>query len=117
MKEDQQSKQIIKKEVPLKKKTVSNVSNKQISDEKENNDVVFLGNGSNNWRLLCKAYSKNEGWMKSTKALQLNASDVLVQVSTQQRNSDGTYCISEAVTTVKGNLHESSTEKGIYFLS
>lgn len=37
--------------------------------------------------------------MKSTKAMQVGRS-VVVQVTTQQRNTDGTYSIAEALTTV-----------------
>ena len=57
-----------------------------------------VGNGDM-FRLLCKASSENEGWMKSTKAMELPTGCV-VQVTTQQRNPDGSYSIAEAITFV-----------------
>ena len=51
--------------------------------------------------LLCKASSKSEGWMKSTKAMYVDEGCV-VQVTTQQRNPDGSYAVAEALTYVPG---------------
>jgi hypothetical protein len=45
-------------------------------------DVVVFGDGDM-WKLVGKASSKSEGWMKSTKAMEAG-NGVLVQVSTQQ---------------------------------
>lgn len=45
-------------------------------------DVEVFGN-PDRWKLVCKASSKSQGWMKSTKAMGLPGG-VLVQVSTQQ---------------------------------
>ncbi len=53
--------------------------------------------GGDVWVLICKASSKSQGWMKSTKAMQLGEIGVLVQVSTQQGGN-----IAEAVTFVPG---------------
>ena len=61
-------------------------------------DVVVYGDGDA-WQLICKASSEKEGWMKSTKAMDLDGG-CLVQVTTQQRNPDGSYAIAEAVTFV-----------------
>lgn len=61
-------------------------------------DIVFWGNGDT-FKLISKASSELEGWMKSTKAMQCGDA-VVVQVTTQQRNIDGTYSIAEALTTV-----------------
>ena len=61
-------------------------------------DIVFWGDGDT-FKLISKASSENEGWMKSTKAMQCGES-VVVQVTTQQRNPDGSYAIAEALTTV-----------------
>lgn len=63
-------------------------------------DIKVVGNG-NLFRLLCKASSVEQGWMKSTKGMQ-TASGVIVQVSTQQRNEDGSYAVAEALTFVPG---------------
>jgi len=61
-------------------------------------DIVFWGNGDA-FKLISKASSEAEGWMKSTKAMQCGTS-VVVQVTTQQRNPDGSYSVAEALTTV-----------------
>ena len=63
-------------------------------------DIVFWGNGDT-FKLISKASSEAEGWMKSTKAMDVT-NGVVVQVTTQQRNPDGTYAIAEAVTYVPG---------------
>ena len=62
-------------------------------------DIVFWGNGDA-FKLISKASSENEGWMKSTKAMEVGNS-VVVQVTTQQRNADGSYAVAEALTTVE----------------
>ena len=46
-------------------------------------DLQIKGN-PDTWRLLCKASTKSEGWMKSTKAMMIPGVGALVQVSTQQ---------------------------------
>jgi len=63
-------------------------------------DIKVVGNGDM-FRLLCKASSQNEGWMKSTKAMEVSGGCV-VQVTTQQKNPDGSYSIAEALTFVPG---------------
>ena len=59
-------------------------------------DIVFWGNGDT-FKLISKASSQSEGWMKSTKAMDTN-NGVVIQVTTQQRNGDGSYSIAEALT-------------------
>jgi hypothetical protein len=63
-------------------------------------DIQFAGE-PDLWKLLSKASSQSEGWMKSTKAMAVG-SGVVIQVTTQQRNLDGTYALAEAVTYVPG---------------
>jgi hypothetical protein len=63
----------------------------KVSDVQFWGDDVFL--------LISKASSDSQGWMKSTKAMQTERGCV-VQVSTQQRNPDGTNAVAEAVTFV-----------------
>ena len=63
-------------------------------------DIVVFGNGDM-FKLLCKASSQEEGWMKSTKAMEV-VGGCVVQVTTQQRNIDLTYSVAEAVTYVPG---------------
>lgn len=58
-------------------------------------DLQVFGNGDA-FQLICKASSQSEGWMKSTKAMSL-PNGVLVQVTTQQRNPDGSYAVAEAL--------------------
>ena len=53
------------------------------------------------FKLLCKASSQNEGWMKSAKAME-TLHGCVVQVTTQQKNIDGTYSLAEALTFVPG---------------
>ena len=44
------------------------LKNSDVSGTKTNvKDVVIIGDGDM-FKLLCKAYSEKEGWMKSTKA-------------------------------------------------
>lgn len=67
------------------------------TDAKEKiNDIVIKGN-PDIFQLVYKASSKSQGWMKSTKACNVWGG-CIIQVSTQQRNPDGTYAVSEAVT-------------------
>ena len=67
-------------------------------------DIQFSG-ATDAWKLLSKASSEAEGWMKSTKAMEV-PHGALVQVTTQQRNIDGTYSVAEAVTFVPGVIVE-----------
>ena len=63
-------------------------------------DIVFWGNGDL-FKLISKASSQSEGWMKSTKAME-TPFGVVVQVTTQQRNPDGSYAVAEALTFIPG---------------
>ena len=75
--------------------------NSDISGARQNvKDIQVVGNGDM-FQLLCKASSEAEGWMKSTKAMNTETGCV-VQVTTQQRNPDGSYSIAEALTYVPG---------------
>ena len=71
--------------------------NSDVSGAKENvSDLVVFGNGDM-FQLLCKASSKAEGWMKSTKAMRIPGVGCLVQVTTQQGDN-----IAEALELVPG---------------
>lgn len=64
-------------------------------------DIVFFGNGDT-FKLICKASSKNEKWMKSTKAMSIPGVGCVIQITTQQGDN-----VSEAVTFVPGvKIHE-----------
>jgi hypothetical protein len=57
-------------------------------------DIVFWGDGDT-FKLISKASSVEEGWMKSTKAMQIDGIGCVVQVTTQQGDN-----IAEALTFV-----------------
>lgn len=76
------------------------MSNTDANGAKKNvKDIQFFGDGDT-FKLICKASSEAEGWMKSTKAMDIAGVGCVVQVTTQQRNIDGTHSIAEAVTFV-----------------
>lgn len=75
--------------------------NSDVSGARQNvKDILVVGNGDM-FRLLCKASSQAQGWMKSTKAMEVPGGCV-VQVTTQQKNPDGSYAVAEALTYVPG---------------
>lgn len=79
-------------------KTLDNTS---IEDAKQKvSDIQVFGNGDL-FQLISKASSESQGWMKSTKAMQV-PNGCVVQVTTQQKNIDFTYSIAEALTFVDG---------------
>jgi len=49
-------------------------------------DITFYGDGDT-FKLISKASSKKEGWMKSTKAMEIPGIGCVVQVTTQQGNN------------------------------
>ena len=81
--------------------TEKTLHNSDVSGARQNvPDIKVVGNGDT-YRLLCKASSQNEGWMKSSKAMEVPGGCV-VQVTTQQKNPDGSYAVAEALTFVPG---------------
>ena len=86
-------KRLTKGQRKMKEKTLHN---SDVSGAKQNvSDLKVIGNGDA-FQLLFKASSQEEGWMKSTKAMQIREG-CLVQVTTQQRNPDGSYAVAEAL--------------------
>jgi hypothetical protein len=77
-------------------KTLNVTSNEDLKTKV--NDIEIFGEDC--WKLICKASSKSQGWMKSTKGMETPNGDVVIQVTTQQKNPDGSYSIAEALTTV-----------------
>lgn len=70
-------------------------------------DIVFWGDGDM-FKLISKAHSKNEKWMKSTKAMEIPGVGCLVQVTTQQGDN-----VAEALTMVPGvYIHSSFNNLG-----
>ena len=78
--------------------------------KKKVSDVIVFGNGDL-FQLIAKASSESQGWMKSTKAMDVGHG-VVVQVTTQQKNIDGTYSIAEALAYVPSTTILTD-EKGI----
>lgn len=64
-------------------KTLSNTTASQAKDNVS--DLKIWGNG-NAFKLICKASSEKEGWMKSTKAMEIEGVGCVIQVTTQQQN-------------------------------
>lgn len=73
-------------------KTLGNTTASQA--KKNVKDIQFWGNGDT-FKLICKASSKKEKWMKSTKAMEIKGVGCVVQVTTQQGDN-----VSEAITFV-----------------
>ena len=73
-------------------KTLNNTTANQAKDNVK--DILFWGNGDT-FKLISKASSKNEGWMKSTKAMEIVGVGCVIQVTTQQFDN-----VSEALTFV-----------------
>jgi len=81
-----------KKESNMQEKTLNVTSNNDLKNKVSDVQVV----GKDLWTVLCKASSKSQGWMKSTKAMGVPCG-CLVQVTTQQGDN-----VSEALTFVDG---------------
>ena len=73
------------------------LNNRTVSSARTNvPDINIYGDGDT-FKLLCKASSSKEGWMKSTKAMEIVGVGCVVQVTTQQGDN-----IAEAITFVPG---------------
>lgn len=69
-------------------------------------DIKVVGNGDS-FALLCKASSKEQGWMKSAKACEIPGVGCIVQVTTQQGSN-----VAEALTFVPGVKIEADVNDG-----
>ena len=83
--------------------TCSNGATKNVKD------IIFWGNGDT-FQLISKASSEAEGWFKSTKAMKCGK-DVVIQVTTQQKNPDGSYSVAEALTTAHNKKIVETTDQ------
>ena len=71
-------------------------------------DIVFWGDGDT-FKLISKASSQNEGWMKSTKAMQIDRVGCVLQVTTQQGDN-----VAEALSFVPGvRVYEEFNDEGV----
>jgi len=80
------------------------------SDGAEKNvpDIVKFGN-ADTFQLICKASSKKENWMKSTKAMEIWGLGCVIQVTTQQGDN-----VAEALTFVPGTyIHTENDVRSI----
>jgi hypothetical protein len=78
------------------------LDNTNIDDVKKTTyDVVVYGNGDL-FQLISKASSKSQGWMKSTKAMEIEGVGCIVQVTTEITNPDKSKSVAEALTFVSG---------------
>ena len=77
-----------------KEKTMTNTTADQASVQVK--DIKFWGNGDT-FKLISKASSQEESWMKSTKAMQIKGVGCVIQVTTQQGEQ-----VAEALTFVPG---------------
>jgi hypothetical protein len=83
----------------MKKMSEKDLGITEVRGAKANiSDLQVYGDGDT-FALLCKASSKEQGWMKSTKACNVD-DGCIVQVTTQQKNPDGSYSVAEAITYV-----------------
>lgn len=73
-------------------KTLTNTTTSQAKDNVS--DLKVWGNGDV-FKLISKASSESEGWMKSTKAMEISNVGCVVQVTTQQGDQ-----VAEALTFV-----------------
>lgn len=81
--------------------------NSDSSGAKQNvSDLKTYGDGDM-FKLLCKASSKKEQWMKSTKAMEIAGVGCVVQVTTQQGDH-----IAEAVTFVPNTIISPEQDNG-----
>lgn len=70
-------------------------------------DLVTFGD-ADMFKLLCKASSQAEGWMKSTKACEIPGKGCLVQVTTQQGEN-----VAEALEYIPGvRIEEDKDDEG-----
>lgn len=96
------------KETDLESKTLGNTTASQAKDNVK--DIEFWGDGDT-FKLISKAWSERQGWMKSTKGMDVGVG-VVVQVTTQQKNPNGSYSFAEAVTFVPKVKIIENLEKG-----
>jgi len=86
-------------------KTLNNTTASKASENVS--DIEFWGNGDT-FKLISKASSKKEGWMKSTKAMEIPYLGCVIQVTTQQGDN-----VAEALTFVPGaRIKELKDENG-----
>ena len=66
-----------------------------------NPSVVFVGN-RDLWHLLSEASSEAQGWIKSSKAMEIPGVGCVVRVTTREEDAMGAVSVAEALTFVPG---------------
>lgn len=98
-------------------KTIKN--NDSSGTTKNVKDVKFWGT-KDVFKLISKAWSEEEGWMKSTKAMEIVGVGCVVQVTTQQFNDTGMHPIekngSGLVDTKHGTIKHSVIAEAVTFV-
>lgn len=85
------------KKAKKEKKSGKTLHNSSVSGARDNvRDIQIYGDGDT-FKLICKASSEDEGWMKSTKAMEIPGVGCVVQVTTQQGDE-----VAEALAFVPG---------------
>lgn len=78
-------------------KAMKTLHNSTVDGARKNvSDLIVFGDGDT-FKLICKASSEAEGWMKSTKAMEITGVGCIVQVTTQQGDN-----VAEALVFVPG---------------
>ncbi len=82
--------------------------NENIAQVKQNvSDVKVFGNGDL-FQLISKASSKEQGWMKSTKAMEIAGVGCVIQITTQHKDNVAEACV--FVPNVKIGVDESGNK-------
>lgn len=71
--------------------------NSTVSGARQNVKDIQVFGDVDTFKLICKASSATEGWMKSTKAMEIPGVGCVIQVTTQQGDN-----VAEALTFVPG---------------
>ena len=80
-------------------------------------DLEQLGNPAA-WKPICQSSSDEQGWIKTTSAMQVGRTGVVVKVTEQQRNSNGTLTISTALTFCPGaTIGPDKENEGFYIIA
>jgi hypothetical protein len=95
----------------MKNRTLNNTNPSEAKSSIE--DLEVYGE-STMWITIAKASSNSQGFMKSTKAMCIDGVGIMVQVTTQQKNPDGSWSIAEALQFVPGAVVDCTTPNEPY---
>ena len=76
---------------------------KRIAGYVKLSDGTFRSNGLVDHPWVCVAEIDYDGWLETTYAMPIENLGTLVRIQTQQKNSDGSYALAEAITFVPGS--------------